>query len=71
MEKLKKQMTDQGMNEAEADQLVSLYIPQRWARRFGRARLRMDKLRPLILLACLAVALIFIAAFLQEKTGSS
>lgn len=63
-------MTDQGMTEQDADELVSLYIPQRRARRFGRALLRLDKLRLFLLAACLVVALIFIAAFLQEKTGN-
>lgn len=70
VEKLRKEMTDQGMSEADADAFVSLYMPARRIKRLGRALLRLDKLRLFLLTACLVIAIIFILAFMQEKAGN-
>ena len=47
-----------------------MYRPRRRFRRFGAALLRMEKLNLLLLGLVLLVAILFIAAFLQEKMGN-
>jgi hypothetical protein len=69
IEQLKKIMEKTG-GELDDDTLVSMYVPRRRAKRFGAALLRMDKLQLGILIALLAVAALFILAFMQEKMGN-
>jgi len=70
IEALKKQLQEEGIAGAEADDVVSMYIPRRRLRRFAAGLLRWHKLRLALLLAVLLLAIIFIAAFLQEKAGN-
>lgn len=56
--------------EVDPETLVSMYIPHRKRRLLGAALLRMDKLWLWFLALMLAVAVLFIAAFMQEKMGN-
>lgn len=56
--------------EIDEEAIISMYRPQRKARRFGAALLRLDKLRLLALGLILLVAILFIASFMQEKMGN-
>ena len=56
--------------EVDPETLVSMYIPRRRRRLLGAALLRMDKLWLWFLALMLAVAVLFIAAFMQEKMGN-
>lgn len=56
--------------DIDAAAVVSLYIPQRRARRFGAALLRLSKLQLLLLGLLLALAVLFIMSFTQEKMGN-
>lgn len=56
--------------EIDEEAIISMYRPQRKARRFGAALLRLDKLRLLSLALILLVAVLFILSFMQEKMGN-
>lgn len=56
--------------EIDEQAIISMYRPQRKARRFGAALLRMDKLRLLVAGLILLVAILFIFSFMQEKMGN-
>lgn len=56
--------------EIDEEAVISMYRPQRKARRFGAALLRLDKLRLLLLGLLLLVAALFILSFMQEKMGN-
>ena len=57
-------------DDVDPEKIVSMYIPHRRRQRIGAALLRMDKLNLLLLALLLAVAVLFIAAFMQEKMGN-
>lgn len=57
-------------DDVDPEKIVSMYIPHRHRQRIGAALLRMDKLNLLLLALLLAVAVLFIAAFMQEKMGN-
>lgn len=57
-------------DDIDADAVVSLYMPRRRARRFGAALLRLSKLQLLLLGLLLALAILFIMSFTQEKMGN-
>lgn len=69
IEKLQRELAS-GKALADEDELVSMYMPRRRLREFGAALLRMDKLHVLLLSLLLLVAVLFIAAFMQEKMGN-
>ncbi|MDY3224501.1 MAG: hypothetical protein SOW84_01325 [Candidatus Faecousia sp.] len=69
IEELEKLLADTGGN-VDPDTVVSMYMPHRRRRLFGAALLRMDKLSLWLLGLLLAVAVLFIAAFMQEKMGN-
>lgn len=56
--------------EVDPETIVSMYMPRRKRRLLGAALLRMDKLWLWFLALLLAVAVLFIAAFMQEKMGN-
>ena len=56
--------------QVDPETIVSMYIPHRKRRLLGAALLRMDKLWLWFLALMLAVAVLFIAAFMQEKMGN-
>lgn len=56
--------------EIDEQAIISMYRPQRRARRFGAALLRMDKLKLLVMGLILLVAILFIFSFMQEKMGN-
>lgn len=56
--------------EIDPETIVSLYVPHRKRRQIGAALLRMDKWRLALLGLLLAVCIIFIVAFMQEKMGN-
>ncbi len=56
--------------EVDTDTVISTYLPARRARLLGAAILRLDKMRLLLLLAVLIVAILFIMSFMQEKMGN-
>lgn len=69
IEELEKLMADTG-GEVDPDTLISMYMPHRKRKLFAAALLRMDKLSLCLLGLLLAVAVLFIAAFMQEKMGN-
>ena len=56
--------------EVDPEKIVSMYRPHRRRRQIGAALLRLDKLSLAILAMMLVVAILFIAAFMQEKMGN-
>ena len=56
--------------DVDPKKIVSMYRPHRRRRMIGAALLRMDRLRLILMGMMLLVALLFIAAFAQEKMGN-
>lgn len=56
--------------DIDPDAIISMYRPQRRARRFGAALLRLDKLYLTLMGLLLIVASLFILSFMQEKMGN-
>ena len=69
IEQLEKLMAETG-GDVDPDTLVSMYVPHRRRKRLAAALLRMDKLSLWFLGLLLAVAALFITAFMQEKMGN-
>ena len=69
VENIKKALEEYG-DDIDTDAVVSLYLPQRRARRFGAALLRLNRLHLLLLLLLFGLAILFIMAFTQEKMGN-
>ena len=57
-------------NDVDPETLVSMYRPHRKRRKLGAALLQLDRMHLLLLGLLLAVAVLFIAAFAQEKMGN-
>ena len=57
-------------NDVDSETLVSMYLPHRKRRKLGAALLQLDRMHLLLLGLLLAVAVLFIAAFAQEKMGN-
>lgn len=57
-------------SEIDPESIVSMYLPQRRARRFGAALLRTGRLQLALLCMVLAVCILFIMSFMQEKMGN-
>lgn len=69
IQELEELMAKTGGN-VDPETIVSMYIPHRKRRRIGAALLRMDKWRLALLALLLAICIIFIVAFMQEKMGN-
>lgn len=69
IEELEKLMAEMG-EDVDPDKIVSMYMPRRKRKRMAAALLRMDKLSLWLLGLLLLVAILFIAAFMQEKMGN-
>jgi hypothetical protein len=69
IEELERIMAEQG-DDADPDKIVSMYMPNRRAKRFGAALLMLDKLHLALLAMLLLIAFLFILAFMQEKMGN-
>ena len=69
IEELEKLMAETG-GEVDPETYVSLYVPHRRRKLLAAALLRMDKLSLWFLGLLLAVAALFITAFMQEKMGN-
>lgn len=61
---------DHKYNQEDTREVLSTYIPARKARLLGRALLRLDKMRLFLLGSLLAIAVLFMLAFMQEKMGN-
>jgi hypothetical protein len=59
-----------GQSEIDPEAVVSMYLPHRRMKRLGAALLRVGTMRLILLGMVLAVAVLFIAAFMQEKMGN-
>ena len=57
-------------NDVDPETLVSMYLPHRRRRKLGAALLQLDRMHLLLLGLLLAVAVLFIVAFAQEKMGN-
>lgn len=57
-------------NDVDPETLVSMYLPHRKRRKLGAALLQLDRMHLLLLGLLLAVAVLFIVAFAQEKMGN-
>ena len=69
IEELEQLMAENG-GQLDPDTLVSMYMPHRKRRLLGAALLRMDRLWFWFLTLLLVVAVLFVAAFMQEKMGN-
>ena len=69
IEELERLMAETG-GEVDPDTLISMYMPHRKRKLLAAALLRMDKLSLWFLGLLLAVAALFITAFMQEKMGN-
>jgi len=69
IEELEAMMSEAG-EDVDPETLVSMYMPHRKRRRIGAALLRIDKVQLLLLGLLLLIAILFIAAFMQEKMGN-
>ena len=69
IEDLEDLMSKQG-EDIDPETLVSMYMPHRKRKRIGAALLRMDKMQLLLLGLLLLIAVLFVAAFMQEKMGN-
>lgn len=69
VENLRRALEEAG-EDVDVDTVVSLYLPQRRARRFGAALLRLGKLRLLLAALLLVLLVLFLLAFSQEKMGN-
>lgn len=56
--------------DVDPEKIVSMYRPHRKRRQIGAALLRLDKLQIALLGMMLAVVVLFVAAFMQEKMGN-
>ena len=57
-------------DDVDPETIVSMYMPHRKRHKIAAALLRLDKLQIALLGMLLAVAVLFIAAFMQEKMGN-
>ena len=57
-------------DDVDPETLVSMYLPHRKRRKIGAALLQLDRMHLLLLGLLLLVAVLFIAAFAQEKMGN-
>lgn len=69
IEELEQLLAEKG-GDVDPETIVSMYMPHRKRKLMGAALLRMDKLWLWFLALLLAVAALFIAAFMQEKMGN-
>ena len=69
IEELEQLLAEKG-GDVDPETIVSMYMPRRKRRLLGAALLRMDRLWLWFLALLLAVAVLFIAAFMQEKMGN-
>lgn len=69
IEELEKLMAENG-GDVDPETFVSMYVPHRRRKLLAAALLRMDKLSLWFLGLLLAVAVLFITAFMQEKMGN-
>ena len=69
IEELEELLSKHG-DEVDPETIVSMYLPHRKRRKLGAALLRLDRLQLLLLGLLLLVAVLFIAAFMQEKMGN-
>ncbi|MBQ6755912.1 MAG: hypothetical protein IJP43_03040 [Oscillospiraceae bacterium] len=70
VEKIKDRLNKEGVTDVSDEEIVSLYLPERRAKRLGMAFLRLDKVKIFIISALALIAVIFIFAFMQEKAGN-
>ncbi len=61
---------DYNYNQEDTRDVLSTYIPVRRAKLIGRALLRLDKMRLFLMGSLMAIALLFILAFMQERMGN-
>ena len=57
-------------DDVDPETIVSMYVPHRKRKRIGAALLRMDRLHLILVGMMLAVTILFIIAFSQEKMGN-
>ena len=57
-------------SDIDPETVISMYLPHRRAKRLAAALLRVDRLQLILLGMLLAVAVLFIMAFMQEKMGN-
>ena len=57
-------------DDVDPETIVSMYVPHRKRKRIGAALLRMDRLHLILVSMMLAVTILFIIAFSQEKMGN-
>lgn len=64
------EMLEKYGDDVDPETIVSMYVPHRKRKRIGAALLRMDRLHLILVSMMLAVAVLFIIAFSQEKMGN-
>ena len=69
VEELRKLMQE-GEGDIDPETVLSMYIPQRKRKKVAAALLHIDRMQLIFMSLLFAIALLFIMAFLQEKTGN-
>ncbi len=69
VEELRKLMQD-GQGDIDPETVLSMYIPQRKRKKVAAALLQVDRMQLIFMSLLFGIALLFILAFMQEKTGN-
>jgi hypothetical protein len=60
-----------GLQDADdTDAVISAYLPMRRVRLLGKALMRLDRVKLLLIIAIIIAAILFLLSFLQEKMGN-
>ncbi len=70
IDELERALAEDGVDELDADAIVSMYLPKRRMERLGSALLRLGALQKALLVLVLLFAVLFAIAFMQESMGN-
>ena len=70
IDELERALAQDGVDELDADAIVSMYLPKRRMQRLGSALLRLGALQKALLVLVLLFAVLFAIAFMQENMGN-
>ncbi len=70
IDELERALAEDGVDELDADAIVSMYLPKRRMERLGSALLRLGALQKALLVLVLLFAVLFAIAFMQENMGN-
>ena len=70
IDELERALAQDGVDDLDADAIVSMYLPKRRMQRLGSALLRLGALQKALLVLVLLFAMLFAIAFMQENMGN-